>query len=118
MVIHPFFIRFVDKEIYEELDEPILEILNDDDELDLNQIANIKDSFKESMKPNEITKLDFKPRRRAEKYYYKRPTPMDILFEENDDLVQNSYHENFIYEWNIDGASEKIIHDQLHRMMM
>jgi len=47
-----------------------------------------------------------------------RPTPIDILFEENDDLVQNSYHENSIYEWNIDGASEKVIHDQLHRMIM
>ena len=63
------------------------------------------------MKPSEINKLDFKPRRRADKYYYKRPTPIDKLFEENDDLVQNSYHEKIKYEWNIDGAFEKIIHD-------
>jgi len=109
-----------DQEIDEELDEPEESIsdISNEDNLDLNQIIDIEDSFKESMKPTEINKLNFKPRRRADKYYYKRPTPMDILFEENDDLVQNSYHGNSIYEWSIDGASEKVIHDQLHRMMM
>ena len=109
-----------DQKIDEELDEPEEPIsdISNEDELDLNQITNIEDSFKESMKPSEINKLDFKARRRADKYYYKRPTPMDILFEENDDLIQNSYHGNSIYEWNIDGAYEKAIHDQLYRMVM
>jgi hypothetical protein len=36
-----------------------------------------------------------------EKYYYKRPTPQDLLFEENE-FYQNSYPGKSIYEWNID----------------
>jgi hypothetical protein len=52
-----------------------------------------------------------------EKYYYKRPSPQDLLFEENE-FYQNSYSGKSIYEWNIDGLNEKQIIDVIHRMIM
>lgn len=59
-----------------------------------------------------INKIDFdknplKNRVSYGKFYYLRPTPMDILFEEqfiNTD--RSSFKLESIYEWNIDGVSE------------
>ena len=45
----------------------------------------------------EINKIEAKPRR-LEHYYYKRPTSQDVLFEENDNFIQNNYQGRFIYE--------------------
>jgi hypothetical protein len=52
-----------------------------------------------------------------EKYYYKRPSPQDLLFEENE-FYQNSYSGKSIYEWNIDDLNEKQIIDVILRMIM
>ena len=52
-----------------------------------------------------------------EKYYYKCPSPQDLLFEEPEPF-QNSYSGKAIYEWNIDGLNDKQILDAIHRMIM
>ncbi|MCI19968.1 hypothetical protein A2U01_0041128 [Trifolium medium] len=52
-----------------------------------------------------------------DKYYYKRPSPQDLLFEEKD-IYQNSYSGKTIYEWNIDGLNDKQILDLVQRMLM
>ncbi|CAK8565767.1 unnamed protein product [Lathyrus sativus] len=52
-----------------------------------------------------------------EKYYYKRPSPQDLLFEETEPF-QNSYSGKAIYEWNVDGLNDKKIIDTIHRMIM
>ncbi|KAF6136259.1 hypothetical protein GIB67_042744 [Kingdonia uniflora] len=50
--------------------------------------------------------------------YYKRPSPQNLLFE--DDFLQNqmSYNERTIYEWNIDGLSEYQIYEIIHKILM
>ncbi|XP_045798027.1 uncharacterized protein LOC123892268 [Trifolium pratense] len=53
----------------------------------------------------------------VEKYYYKRPSPQDLLFEEAEPF-QNSYSGKAIYEWNIDGLNDKQIIDMIHRIIM
>lgn len=55
--------------------------------------------------------------RPIEKYYYKRPSPQDLLFEEPEPF-QNSYSRKAIYEWNVDGLNDKQIIDTIHRMIM
>lgn len=52
------------------------------------------------------------------RYYYPRPTPQDILYEEDFLHTQKSYHEKTIYEWNIDGKTEYQIFETIHHIMM
>ncbi|KAG5591109.1 hypothetical protein H5410_041623 [Solanum commersonii] len=39
-------------------------------------------------------------------HYYPRPTPQDILLEEHEHIITNSYNGKKIYEWNIDEKLE------------
>ncbi|KAL7184993.1 hypothetical protein ACSBR2_027018 [Camellia fascicularis] len=48
------------------------------------------------------------------KYYYSRPTPQDILYEEDFLPTQIFYHGKTIYEWNIDGKSEYQNFETIH----
>ncbi|PIA24761.1 hypothetical protein AQUCO_35200001v1 [Aquilegia coerulea] len=50
--------------------------------------------------------------------YYPRPTPIDILNEEDYIAVQTSYSAKTIYEWNIHSLSEYMIYVTLHRILM
>ena len=51
-------------------------------------------------------------------YYYPRPSPQDVLHEEEEYVINNSYSGKNIYEWNIDGYTERQIYNLVHRMMM
>uniref|UniRef100_A0A7N0U0L5 CCHC-type domain-containing protein n=1 Tax=Kalanchoe fedtschenkoi TaxID=63787 RepID=A0A7N0U0L5_KALFE len=50
--------------------------------------------------------------------YYNRPSPVDILHEEQEYILNNSYIGKNIYEWNLDGYTEKQIYNLVHRMLM
>ncbi|XP_047260740.1 uncharacterized protein LOC124893989, partial [Capsicum annuum] len=51
--------------------------------------------------------------------YYPRPTPQDVLIEERDwNQTNTSYSGDAIYEWNIDGLSDRQISIRIHRMSM
>ena len=63
-----------------------------------------------------LQKLEYEPS--GLKTYYKRPTPQDLLFEEDFFQNQVSYNGRSIYEWNMDGLSEYQIHEVLHKMLM
>ncbi|XP_028059089.1 uncharacterized protein LOC114262873 [Camellia sinensis] len=52
------------------------------------------------------------------RHYYPRPTPMDILYEEDFLQTQRHYTSTAIYEWNIDGLSEYQLYELLHHMLM
>ncbi|XP_059288618.1 uncharacterized protein LOC132041969 [Lycium ferocissimum] len=69
---------------------------------------------------SDINKIDeyyaVKPTQRM--YYYPRPTPQDVLLEEHEHVISNSYSGKEIYEWNIDGYSERQIYCTIHRMLM
>ncbi|KAL7217003.1 hypothetical protein ACSBR1_028847 [Camellia fascicularis] len=52
------------------------------------------------------------------RYYYSRPTPRDILYEEDFLYTQRAYHGKTIHEWNIDGKSEYQIFEIVHQMLM
>lgn len=52
------------------------------------------------------------------RFYYPRPTPASILFEENVINPALSYDNKSIYERNIDGQSEYQILTTLHNMLM
>lgn len=52
------------------------------------------------------------------KYYYNRPTPIDVLHEEQEYVINNSYNSKSVYEWNTNGASDGQIYDIAHRMLM
>ena len=51
------------------------------------------------------------------KFFYQRPTPPDLQFEEKQPK-QNSYSNDAIYDWNIDGLSEHEIFVVLRQMQM
>lgn len=57
-----------------------------------------------------------KPRQRM--YYYPRPTPQDVLNEEQEYVINNSYSGKSIYEWNLDGYTDRQVFMMTHRMMM
>jgi hypothetical protein len=57
------------------------------------------------------------PKKSVDIYYYERPSPQDLLYEEND-FYQNSYSGRSIYEWNIDGLNDKQIVDVTQKMLM
>uniref|UniRef100_A0A7N1A7L2 Peptidase A2 domain-containing protein n=1 Tax=Kalanchoe fedtschenkoi TaxID=63787 RepID=A0A7N1A7L2_KALFE len=41
--------------------------------------------------------------------YYNRPSPVDILHEEQEYILNNSYNGKNIYEWNLDGNKDEIL---------
>uniref|UniRef100_A0A7N0UXJ2 DUF7746 domain-containing protein n=1 Tax=Kalanchoe fedtschenkoi TaxID=63787 RepID=A0A7N0UXJ2_KALFE len=49
-------------------------------------------------------------------FYYNRLSPVDILHEEQEYINTNSYNGKNIYEWNLDGYTEKQIYNLVHRM--
>ncbi|KAG5605480.1 hypothetical protein H5410_026972 [Solanum commersonii] len=51
-------------------------------------------------------------------FYYPRPTPQDVLLEEHEHIITNSYNGKEIYEWNIDGYTDRQIYTIVHRMLM
>ncbi|KAG5631645.1 hypothetical protein H5410_003362 [Solanum commersonii] len=51
-------------------------------------------------------------------FYYPRPTPQDVLLEEHEHIITNSYNGKEIYEWNIDGYTDRKIYTTVHRMLM
>ncbi|KAG5585164.1 hypothetical protein H5410_045598, partial [Solanum commersonii] len=52
-------------------------------------------------------------------YYYLRPTPQDVLIEERDwNQTNTSYSGNEIYEWNLDGLTDRQLTILVHRMLM
>ncbi|KAG5579249.1 hypothetical protein H5410_049876 [Solanum commersonii] len=51
-------------------------------------------------------------------FYYPRPTPQDVLLEEHEHIITNSYNGKEIYEWNIDGYIDRQIFTTVHRMLM
>lgn len=79
---------------------------------EVNQLANMFASLNTNNEINPI--YAEKP---FEKYYYKRPSPHDLLFEEPEPF-QNSYSGKATYEWNIDGLNDKQIVDVIHRIIM
>jgi hypothetical protein len=88
---------------------------SDDDTKDIDQLATMfanQDINKDNVGINPIYTKRF-----VDKYYYQRPSPQDLLYEEND-FYQNSYSGRSIYEWNIDGLNEKQIVDVTQKMLM
>ncbi|KAG5629366.1 hypothetical protein H5410_001083 [Solanum commersonii] len=52
-------------------------------------------------------------------YYYPGPTPQDVLIEERDWNQNNtSYSGSEIYEWNLDGLTDRQLTIMVHRMLM
>ncbi|KAG5567923.1 hypothetical protein H5410_065059, partial [Solanum commersonii] len=52
-------------------------------------------------------------------YYYPRPTPQDVLIEERDwNQTNTSYSGSEIYEWNLDGLTDRQLTIMVHRMLM
>ncbi|KAG5581155.1 hypothetical protein H5410_051782 [Solanum commersonii] len=52
-------------------------------------------------------------------YYYPRPTPQDVLIEERDwNQTSTSYSGSEIYEWNLDGLTDRQLTIMVHSMLM
>ncbi|KAG5630943.1 hypothetical protein H5410_002660 [Solanum commersonii] len=52
-------------------------------------------------------------------YYYSRPTPQDVLIEERDwNQTNTSYSGSEIYEWNLNGFTDRQLTILVHRMVM
>ncbi|KAG5616159.1 hypothetical protein H5410_015983 [Solanum commersonii] len=52
-------------------------------------------------------------------YYYPRPAPQDVLIEERDwNQTNTSYSGSEIYEWNLDGFTDRQLTILVHRMLM
>ncbi|KAK9677788.1 hypothetical protein RND81_11G167100 [Saponaria officinalis] len=57
------------------------------------------------------TKWSQKPTQRF--FYYSRPSPLDVLHEEQEFQINNSYNGKCIYEWNIDGHTDSQVYNQM-----
>lgn len=55
-----------------------------------------------------VRKMKWANRPTSNKYYYPRPTPMNVLPEEQEYTFINSYNGKCIYEWNLDGFTNNI----------
>ncbi|KAG5597802.1 hypothetical protein H5410_039034 [Solanum commersonii] len=52
-------------------------------------------------------------------YYYPLPTPQDVLIEERDwNQTNTSYSGSEIYEWNLDGLTDRQLTIMVHRMLI
>ncbi|KAG5605742.1 hypothetical protein H5410_027234 [Solanum commersonii] len=52
-------------------------------------------------------------------YYYPRPTPQDVLIEERDWNQTNTFYSGGeIYEWNLDGLTDRQLTIMVHRMLL
>lgn len=65
----------------------------------------------------EINKIENRLRQ-LERFYYKKPSPMDMLIEENKTFLQRDYSSRNIYEWNFDNYTDHHIYTMAHRMVM
>ena len=79
-------------------------------------IQSLENVFKDE--PFSLNKIDFPEK--SGPTFYKRPTPGDVLYEEDffTKKQQTSFSATYIYEWNIDGMTDYQIMEQLHRMLM
>ncbi|KAL4581682.1 hypothetical protein LXL04_006209 [Taraxacum kok-saghyz] len=77
---------------------------SEDDNIQINRINSYDSKF--ARKP--VQRL----------YYYPRPSPQDVLHEEQEYEINNSYSGKNVYEWNLDGYSERQIYNMVHRMLM
>ncbi|KAG5609743.1 hypothetical protein H5410_021024 [Solanum commersonii] len=70
--------------------------------------------------PDEVNKISERYVRKAVQrmYYYPRPTLQGVLLEEHKHIITNSYNGNEIYEWNIDGYTDRQIYTTVHRILM
>ena len=87
--------------------------------LSINTLDKESDTETENIQINKInydSKFARKPVQRL--YYYPRPSPQDVLTEEREYELNNSYSGKHIYEWNLDGLTEKQIYNMVHRMLM
>ncbi|KAL4581677.1 hypothetical protein LXL04_006204 [Taraxacum kok-saghyz] len=84
-----------------------------------NNIEN-SESEDDNIQINRINSYDSKFARKPVQrlYYYPRPSPQDVLHEEQEYEINNSYSGKNVYEWNLDGYSERQIYNMVHRMLM
>ena len=108
-------------------EESVIHTLNESINILKNLKLNTITEFEENMSEenykekinDEILKLSkFADKPTQRMYYYPRPTPQDVLIEEQEYIVNNSYSGKMIYEWNIDGQTESQIYKTVHRMLM
>ena len=82
-------------------------------------LDNENQEINQSLNKIEFDKRPLKNKVPYGRYYYPRPTPMDVLFEENFiNTEKSSFSADQIYEWNIDGCAEQQIFAVLHKMLM
>ena len=88
----------------------------------INAIDKNLDSESEgdNIQINKINSYDSKFARKPVQrlYYYPRPSPPDVLHEEQEYEINNSYNGKNVYEWNLDGYTERQIYNMVHRMLM
>ncbi|KAL0286159.1 UNVERIFIED_CONTAM: hypothetical protein Sangu_2746000, partial [Sesamum angustifolium] len=86
---------------------------------EVEEIQHLEEMFKKELyKPFEINKINFGNNNNRKPYYH-RPTPVDLLIEEQENyLAGASFDGTSIHEWNIDGHTEYQIQTKLHYITM
>ncbi|KAG5572443.1 hypothetical protein H5410_062209 [Solanum commersonii] len=67
---------------------------------------------------NEVNKISVRYARKLVQrmYYYPRPTPQDVLLEEHEHIITNSYNGKEIYEWYIDDGLPTLCRKGRHHL--
>ncbi|XP_059310690.1 uncharacterized protein LOC132062056 [Lycium ferocissimum] len=85
----------------------------------MSMIFDLSDDDYKQKVYDEINKLEKYARKPTQRmFYYPRLTPQEVLFEEQEYILNNSYNGKHIYEWNSDGYTKRQIYTVVHRMIM
>ncbi|KAI8545611.1 hypothetical protein RHMOL_Rhmol07G0053100 [Rhododendron molle] len=108
------------KELQKRLQGLSINMISEELDLEMSnqEILELENSFVQNDTLNKIQYSKSFPYGGADRYYYPRPSPQDMLFEEAGFQKQMSYSGRTIYEWNIDGMTEYQIFGVIHQMMM
>lgn len=96
-----------------------LQVVNENySDCDESDIEKLEEQFMSNTQINKIQNTRPQIQLTGGRYYYPRPSPLDLTYEEEALTAQVSYNPKEIYEWNIDGMTEYQVLNYMNKMLL